>query len=812
MSLENIEDRLTELRKSWPGKSVAGDIASRLQDEERQDAPLHKPASRSGRSRLYSAIGVIITAAVMLAVGLWLTFPQSLQAALQQSLQKAKSWHVMKEVFEDSTTVVAEVWFRRDVGFRMEESGQVTLDDGEQSYVWSKQRKAPVLLRPATDGAKMISRIFDLSQMPLDWEKHRDPDLDKKVDGEELQAFVIVRPGTNVNERFVAMVDSSHQPREFVELQQVDEDWLVRSRIKIDYDLPIADAVFKRDFPKDSKIVDVRTILQETYPLKAALATKEAEGLLFAVHDAIPVQEHLWFVVSTVRGTPEYLRKYPPKSRRINPRYSARTVAPQSGSHGSVGSTTQLLIYQIEWQGVDYLWRLVDFGGQPAQSPKVANAIRLPLIANHMHADRRDARGVQLQTRVELDVPVPDRKKCALEDVIADARNELNLAAGVMGDLESPRVAGAVADNTVTFHSLSTLTDSEYAKELRKAHWQLRTGNWTGEDPPEGEELIAFARKKDVEAEPPLPEAVFSNEPLPLPTEVTGSVVNEAGDPISGAKVSLRIRRFSKKKDGEASGPGPWTAVSDQNGQYKIKPTGTIRANRVEVRIDVVADGFADTHETDYEKQLLKGTLPDVRMLDGRRINGQVVNAAGEAVSKCIVRIQSNNEDLTKSWDSGPFAINGDGSFSVSLPEDGKAIAVFYPRDFAARFFNISDDTDQGKITLDNGTRLKGQVRDRHGKGVSGVVVGLRSTEYRLVFAYMALIQTAVRTDDEGYFQLPPLVGEYRLSVGKSVPDYTRQMMIVGANPPDIEPVVIDTTGTDPEQLIILAEESDTSK
>ncbi len=241
-------------------------------------------------------------------------------------------------------------------------------------------------------------------------------------------------------------------------------------------------------------------------------------------------------------------------------------------------------------------------------------------------------------------------------------------------------------------------------------------------------------------------------------------------------------------------------------GAYSISPTGTIRPNHDEVRIKVVAEGFADVLEDDYEKTLLKGSLPRVEMLAGRRIKGRLVDKEGKAVAKAIVRLQSCTADLTAKWDSGPFPVGEGGGFSVSIPSDGKAAAAIYPTGFAPRFIDVTNETDQGNIVLQKGVSLKGRVVDRNGNGVAKTVVGILNTEHRILHAYVVVIGTAVKTDEAGHFQLPPLHGSYKLSVGKSVPDYSRQMMLLGEPPPPIDPVTVEFDGAKSGDLILLRE------
>lgn len=284
--------------------------------------------------------------------------------------------------------------------------------------------------------------------------------------------------------------------------------------------------------------------------------------------------------------------------------------------------------------------------------------------------------------------------------------------------------------------------------------------------------------------------AKSDNEPLPLPSKLTGIVIDSDDKPIANAQVTLLIRTFSKDMHEELKGPLAFTAMTDENGLYSLAPTGTVHPNN-EVRIKVVAKGFADVSDRDYEKRILKGVVPTVRMLPGRQISGRLVGDKGIGVAEAIVRFQCANADRTVSWDSGPFPVDPNGRFSLSIPSNGNAVGAVYPKGLAPRFVDVTSDDDQGEIYLEKGVTMKGRVVDKNGRGIANSVVGIGKTEYRVTHGFMAVIGTAVRTDDSGYFQLPPLSGEYKLSVGRSVPDYSRQMMLDGDAPPSIEPVTI---------------------
>ena len=816
MSDDNFEHELEQLGSNWPGESVVDRVTSSL--PQTATPPMqHSPTAetRSAASIIFPALGVVVTTVAIVAflmLGFGLNAPQTLQAALQQSLRQANTWHVTTQQFDGENVVKSEVWFHRDHGFRMNSAVQVIVDNGEDNYTWFPTDKdSSVLLRPSQDGVAMIANMFDLSRIPAEWKKQRKPDLDQEISGTPCEAYSYLIVGgaklSDGDERMLVFVDRAMRLRKAIRQSQVEKRWSTDAQISMDYEQPIPESVFRPDFPANAKVVDVRTILDGLYPLAQAVASEEKDGLIFAVHDLVPVDDGSWYIVSSVRGTPEYLRKYPPKPRRVNLNHSVIDVASQSGSHASSGSGYQCLMYQTEWQGVDYLWRMYvpGYRGGVKNRPK-PGMIRVPLHADHMHRNRRDARGVQLTTRLELDLPIPE-KTSTLSEIVAIARKDITLAGSVFAEPGSVRIATSIRNDTVQFVSLNDLTDEEYVRELLKTRWQMENGEWTGIDPPEDWKptVVDLSEPEEAWVEPP---PKYGDDPMELPAEIDGLIVDVNGTPIPDAQVTVYVRRFSNVSDTESDGPGPWKAVTDSNGRYTINPSGTIRPNNDQVRISVLAENFADTSAEDYEKSLLEGSLPDVKMFVGRRIEGRLVDDDGNAVNKAILRFQSNDRQMTETWDSGPFPVADDGRFSLSIPQSGMAVAAVYPEDFAPRFVDVAQAADQGNIQLSKGVALKGQVLDADGKGVAKTVVGIRNEEHRLMFAYGAVIGMAVRTEDDGFFQLPPLDGRYKLTVGNSLPDFSRRMMLLGEQPPLIEPVVIDVNAADPENLIELRAET----
>ena len=809
MSDVKIENELSKLARDWPGDSVAEKVATQIEQE-----PNEVTASRLRLWPGMQAIAGLATAAIVLiSVGFYLVTPRTFSAALQQNLLQQKSWHIDVKGFEDGKEHHGDIWFHRDHGFRMELMEKITLDDGEKSYEWRPTDASPMIyVRPSTDAGQMVSRLFDLSNMPDDWKKNRREELDQEVEGVGCDAYVLEPGVAGANSfRCIALIDNNEQPLRIIrQTKSDDETWRSLSEMTIHYGAKVDETIFARNFPADAKVVDISGVLDERYSLADAKAKTEKDGLIFAIHDCVPIDERAYYVVSSVRGTEKYLEQYPPTPRRLNSNYTALDVVHQSRSHGNVGRNHQVMMLSREWAGVSYMWRIVvlsDFN-EPRNGAD-EGFVRVPLSASHMHKNQRDKRGVQRSTRLSMNVAIPDKTE-TLKQVVSRFRDDLPLISSVYGEAKSLPVGASVENGSMDFVSLDDISDDLYVEKLKKARWQVIHGDYSGNDPPDGfyDSLVAFP--KLVPHVDPL--AKFAGKPQSLPESIRGKVINVDGDPVEGAKVRVWIRRFNTKstastgEDLELDDLGPWTSTSNDQGEYVVSVTGEVRPHKDEVWVRVSAPGFTTETENDYELSLLQGQLPIVTVQKASVISGQIVDPKGTPYAKAIVRFQSPMGVGFGHWDSGPVAVDEDGKFSIAAPVDRQVAGAVYPDDFAPQLIRMGDQRELGQIQLDRGRTLRGRVVDKSGQGVGKTVVGIRSVDYILLDTFGVSIAMAVRTDESGNFVTPPILGEYKLEVKDAAPVYAKRMMITGKKPPWIEPVEIDTAEIK-DELIVLKED-----
>jgi hypothetical protein len=100
---------------------------------------------------------------------------------------------------------------------------------------------------------------------------------------------------------------------------------------------------------------------------------------------------------------------------------------------------------------------------------------------------------------------------------------------------------------------------------------------------------------------------------------------------------------------------------------------------------------------------------------------------------------------------------------------------------------------------------LTGRVVDKEGRGVAGTVVAIQGEGLDYLRLGIGL-GTAVKTDENGGFRLPPVRGTYRVWVTNDAPDYSRRLVVTGAAPPPILPQRMDFNGKDKTREVVLRE------
>lgn len=510
--VNDLENRLAELRQSWPVGSMVDDVMARVGAD---------PPARNHRRRLLLGLSTsALAAACLLAALLLLNSPRPLLATVREQIEQAQSVHVTTVSWDDDgASHTIHLWFRRGEGLRVETPDQVIVEDGKTQWSWPRTagEPEPVVLRQRSAGFFSTGLLAHLAlpDVQVDWERFRSPEIDQEIDGRPCRGYTIGLHDLDNLPRSARAVDGRQHralilaeadgriDRITLESQRPDAPWKRDREIRIEYDVPIEPNQVAARFPDGARIVDADRAFASLYPLDRALHRVELGGLLLAVHDLQPLQDRDGFlVVSSVRGTPEFLRQYPPKRRPLNPEISFLDVATQPMTNRMWDAKYDIIgLGEANREGVEYRWWAIvprrfftvtkgqrqylpendqpDPTGGPARLDETPGHARVPLAATYLDDRHKDERGVQRQVATWVTVPLPaDRPPTTWEHAAARTRRDL-LVMGTGGVGHLYGVAPDARPDGVTGRPLTVflpnaISDAEFAAAVRRGLEDVR--------------------------------------------------------------------------------------------------------------------------------------------------------------------------------------------------------------------------------------------------------------------------------------------------------------------------------------------------
>ncbi len=812
MNSKEIETRLSQLGANWPVGSVAESVSRRL--ETLPISQMAKPHSRRWQWTLAGSV-LILLVAISVVWTTMLATPSTLAAQVKASIRKSVSAHIaMTTIDAKGGRIRANIWYSREHGFRMESTDEWVVDDGRQQWTWNpivNESDRIVYRRASREGVSMIAEMFQLENAPADWHQVRSTELDQDIRGKRCEAHLL-EPSQQQSTstaygdshpspmRIVVWLDSQHRVVQVDHQHQADGKWAVRRETSIDYDIENASDKFAVHFAPATKIVDADKLWSNRFPLDKSLATAESGGLLFAIHEIARCEGDMFYVVSSVRGTSEHLKKFPPKRRRMNLQSSILEVAQQHDTAGSNQGCHRATLTNVNFEGVHYLWWIAvpqksfwvkegvrTFLESPSTLEYEPGRIRVPLMAHYLDP-RAGSNWVDAQVELAL---LNDGRSETLAQIAGRARRDALLLD------DGLNLYGSIKDNVVQILRPQSIGDDGFANELVSQIEWLRL---TDEIPDPATSNGFGSSMMGGQTQPTSPESSETTASVRLPGTIEGQVFDQDGMPVSNANVTLRIQRFNPYVDpNDAAAPQPWTAFTDDRGRYAISTDEPILGRDDELKIKIRAEGFAEVSTVDFERRIAHGALPTQRLQAGRQILGRLVDPQGNPVAEATIRFHAATSDLKLLWDSGPLPVDKLGSFAVLIPKEGTAVIAIYPQGFAPQIVDLLENTgDLGPIQVEVGTSLRGRVVSQDGQGIAGTVVAIESEKHRFVAEIIRITNaTAVRTDGNGRFTLPPFLGTCKVWVTDNAPDYSRQLVVTGAKPPSIPPQKIDFKGNE---------------
>lgn len=228
-----------------------------------------------------------------------------------------------------------------------------------------------------------------------------------------------------------------------------------------------------------------------------------------------------------------------------------------------------------------------------------------------------------------------------------------------------------------------------------------------------------------------------------------GRVVDEAGEPVPGARIDLHWQAFlPEEPDRPVGEPILRNTRADGEGRFELRglPGG-------QVRVSVSAPAFVPLQgvEVDLPRPSAAGELRLV-LERGAVLQGRVTTAAGEPVPAVRVGV------------SGAAAsTNDDGLYWLEGAEPGRQEVLFLHPSHGrvVRPFEIQPGVNVLDVTFEPGVEVAGRVVDDTGRPVPGARVELAPENHFEPRLYRDV------TGEDGRFRLSPVVvGRYRLKAG----------------------------------------------
>jgi hypothetical protein len=280
---------------------------------------------------------------------------------------------------------------------------------------------------------------------------------------------------------------------------------------RIDYDVPVPPERIAFRLPEGARVVDRDEAFASLYPLEKAIMRCELGDLIFAIHDLRPIKDHDGlYVVSSVRGTPEYLKRFTPRRRWINVELSVLDVAYQMTTNRMLsGKYDQIGMGTASREGVEYAWWMViprkfykvESGkvvylprddkswmpGVPGRLENPSGTVWVPLSATYWDERRRTAQGALESVSQWVEVPLPaDKPLTTFEDAAARARHDvLFMGSGGLLAVAADTKADASGCRPLSHFEPDRVTDVDYAAAVLRGINDLRRFDEVREPGPE---------------------------------------------------------------------------------------------------------------------------------------------------------------------------------------------------------------------------------------------------------------------------------------------------------------------------------------
>ncbi len=238
----------------------------------------------------------------------------TLYAEIVKGLESARTMHCVVKIYRDEKWETDyQIWYDNEKG--VVETGYPAnryhqrIDDGV--FLWRYTPCNDFVVRSKSIGATVhIGHLID-GKWPQGKTVRR-PEGDRSVDGVQCRMYCYTNP-ENTEEVRNWVEDA--KGKKFLRLWESrlrDENgqWIPSKMGTIQYDMPIIESHFSRNFGPNVRIIDADKTISEQFGLYKAIFTRETMGLIFAVHEVQRSEKGLIYISCTLRPTEETTKRF----------------------------------------------------------------------------------------------------------------------------------------------------------------------------------------------------------------------------------------------------------------------------------------------------------------------------------------------------------------------------------------------------------------------------------------------------------------------------------------------------------------------
>jgi hypothetical protein len=369
-----------------------------------------------------------LTAAAVVVLVLFLLFGDAqttLYAQVIEALKKVRTVHVIKSGLEEGVwEKQTEVWYSESKGvvetyWLDGQINRVHIDNGEYMWVFlpnSNTVKRSISIDPIGSVAGL------LESNSLEGKAAREPSYDKLVDGILCKAYAHSNKANTRHTRI--WLDETSLIRAWQKNRFLKEGhWETYRTGHAQYNIELDPNLFLPNYGAKVTVYEVDTMLDKYFGLDKAVFTRQALGLVFAVHEIRKCEENIVYAVCSVRPTNETRREIRPCGLNTwdYGRFHVRT-AWRTNTSGEEYFYQPIYLAEVYHTGLQIRsMLLLPKGSWPEEVEKCELEVRISIVGDALKK-KRAAEGLPCDKKFNpiTVLPLP-KTKTNLEHIIVEA-------------------------------------------------------------------------------------------------------------------------------------------------------------------------------------------------------------------------------------------------------------------------------------------------------------------------------------------------------------------------------------------------------